>query len=261
MQMERDKTMDQTAIAKIQFASATVVPPNSEDKTPVSVLPQETVDKAVASKPFQDWLASVSDRFVVKSVKFQSVDMFGPRVGFIKFVADVTDTNGKFVPGIVFMRGGAVGMLPVLKCKGKKYTILTVQPRVATGRFDFVEIPAGMLDGSGNFGGVAAKELDEELGVKISQDELIDLTEFAGYAGGSFVSPGGTDETLRLFAYEKDVTEEELASYEGKCTGLIEEGEQITLKIVELESLWRIDDMKTTVIYTLYEKYVAAQAA
>lgn len=255
--------MDKTAIAKIKISSVTIMPPaDAPDQTPIPVIPQEVLDKAVASKPFQDWLASVSDRFVVKSVKFQSVDMFGPvKVGFIKFIADVTDTNDKFVPGIVFMRGGAVGMLPVLNCNGKKYTILTVQPRTATGRFDFVEIPAGMLDGSGNFGGVAAKELDEELGVKISQDELIDLTEFAGYPGGSFVSPGGTDETLRLFAYEKDVTEEELASYEGKCTGLIEEGEQITLKIVELESLWRIDDMKTTVIYTLYQKYVAAQAA
>src|SRR5262249_50206886 len=124
----------------------------------------------------------------------------------------------KFIPGIVFMRGGAVGMLPVLTCKGKKYTVLTVQPRVPSGRFDFVEIPAGMLDGSGKFGGVAAKELKEELGMDVSEDMLIDLTEFAGYGSGVFVSPGGTDETLRLFAFEQEVTEEELASYEGKCT-------------------------------------------
>ncbi len=240
--------MDKTAIAKIAFTSA----PGIE---------QDIQDKAVASKPFQDWLASVSERFVVKGVKFQSVDMFGPRVGFIKFAADVTDTDGKFIPGIVFMRGGAVGMLPVLKCKGKRYTILTVQPRIPTGVFDFVEIPAGMLDGSGNFGGVAAKELKEELDITVSQDDLIDLTTFAGYGGGFFVSPGGTDETLRLFAFEKDVTEEELASYEGKCTGLIEEGEQITLKIAELDTLWQINDGKTVVAYTLYEKYVAAQAA
>jgi ADP-sugar diphosphatase len=240
--------MDQTAIAKFAFSSAPGID-------------QDIQDKAVASKPFQDWLKSVSDRFVVKGVKFQSVDLFGPRVGFIKFVADVTDTNGKFIPGIVFMRGGAVGMLPVLKCEGKRYTILTVQPRVPAGRFDFVEIPAGMLDGSGNFGGVAAKELKEELDMVVTQDELIDLSAFAGYAGGVFVSPGGTDETLRLFAFEKDVTAEELASYEGKCTGVIEEGEQITLKIAELDTLWQIDDAKTGIAYLLYEKYVAAQAA
>lgn len=240
--------MDKSTIAKIAFSA-------------VDGITAETQEKAIASKPFQDWLESVGERFVVKGVKFQSVDMFGPRVGFIKFVADITDTNGKFIPGIVFMRGGAVGMLPVLNCNGKKYTILTVQPRIATGRFDFEEIPAGMLDGSGNFGGVAAKELKEELDMTVSQDDLIDLTAFAGIAGGFFVSPGGTEETLRLFAFEKDVTEEELASYEGKCTGLIEEGEQITLKIVELDSLWHIDDGKTIVAYTLYEKLVASRAA
>jgi len=253
--------MDKTAIAKIVIASATVVPGDDRaDKTPVAVVPKEILDKAVASTAFQDWLASVGERYVVKSVKFQSVDMFGPqKVGFIKFVAEVSDTNGKFIPGIVFMRGGAVGMLPVLNCNGKKYTILTVQPRVATGRFEFVEIPAGMLDGSGNFGGVAAKELKEELDVTISEADLIDLSAFAGYSGGAFVSPGGTDETLRLFAYEKDVTEEELASYEGTCTGLIEEGESIVLKIVELDTLWQVDDMKTVVAYTLYQKYVESQ--
>jgi ADP-sugar diphosphatase len=243
-----DKIMDKTAIAKISFSA-------------VPGIEQDVQDKAIASKPFQDWLASVTDRFVVKGVKFQSVDMFGPRVGFIKFVADVTDTSGKFIPGIVFMRGGAVGMLPVLTCEGKKYTILTVQPRIATGRFDFAEIPAGMLDGSGNFGGVAAKELKEELDITIAQEDLIDLTAFAGMAGGFFVSPGGTEETLRLFAYEQEVTQEELASYEGKCTGLIEEGEQITLKIAELDTLWKVDDGKTVVAWTLYQQYVASKTA
>lgn len=254
--------MDQTAIAKIKISSVTVAPPaDAADQTPIPVIPKETLDKAVASKPFQDWLASVADRYVVKGVKFQSVDMFGPKVGFIKFVADVTDAAGKFIPGVVFMRGGAVGMLPVLTCKGKKYTILTVQPRVATGRFDFVEIPAGMLDGSGNFGGVAAKELKEELDITVAQEALIDLTGFAGNDGGVFVSAGGTDETLRFFAFEQEVTEDELASYEGKCTGLIEEGESIVLKIAELDTLWKLDDAKAIIAYTLYQKYAASKAA
>ena len=84
--------MDKNAIAKLVIASATVIPDDDRaDKTPVNVIPKDVLDKAVASKPFQDWLASVGERYVVKGVKFQSVDMFGPRVGFIKFVAEVTD--------------------------------------------------------------------------------------------------------------------------------------------------------------------------
>lgn len=36
--------------------------------------------------------------------------MFGPRPGFVKFIANVVNENGERVPGIVFMRGAAVGM-------------------------------------------------------------------------------------------------------------------------------------------------------
>ena len=48
------------------------------------------------------------------------------------------------------------------------------------------EVPAGMLDGSGNFRGVAAEEIEEECDIVISEDELIDMTELAygdNYAG------------------------------------------------------------------------------
>jgi hypothetical protein len=39
--------------------------------------------------------------------------------------------------------------------------------------------PAGMLDGSGNFRGVAAEEIQEECHIVISENELVDLTELA----------------------------------------------------------------------------------
>lgn len=220
------------------------------------------VTKVTGSQAFIDWLASVDDqKFVVRGVHFQSVDMFGPKVGFIKFKADIVDGKGKFVPGIVFMRGGSVGILTVLTCNGEKHSLMTVQPRIATGRFDFVEIPAGMLDGSGNFAGVAAKELDEEAGIKIGQGDLVDLSAVGGHTNGFFVSPGGTDETLRLFLYEKEVTAEELAKLNGKLTGVQGEGEQITLKIMPLDDIWKIADGKTCVAYLLYQKLLEQRAA
>lgn len=85
--------------------------------------------------------------------------MFGPRVGFIKFKADISAKGGGFIPGIVFMRGGAVTILVILRCKGEEFGIITLQPRVPAGKFSFPELPAGMLDGSGNFSGVAVSEL------------------------------------------------------------------------------------------------------
>ncbi len=44
-----------------------------------------------------------------------------------------------------------------MDCEGEKWVVCTRQPRVPIGRSDYLEIPAGMLDDSGHFAGVAAK--------------------------------------------------------------------------------------------------------
>jgi ADP-sugar diphosphatase len=251
--MSENQSTQVPAAAAATLPSATVAPPVFTAEGGIAL------DTAVQSKQFQNWLAQVdTNKFQIRSVHFQSVDMFGSvKVGFIKFKADVVDKAGKFIPGIVFMRGGSVGILAVLNCQGKKYSVMTVQPRVPTGRFDFLEIPAGMLDGSGNFAGVAAKELEEELGIKIAEKDLTDLSGLAGCNQGIYLSPGASDETMRFFSFTRDVTEEEMASMNGRCTGLISEGEQITLKIVPLDDLVTVADAKTIVAYALYQKYLA----
>ena len=88
------------------------------------------------------------------------------------------------VPGIVFMRGGAVAVLVILECEGVKYTILTRQARVPIGTSDLPEIPAGMLDDSQYLRGVAADELKEECGIELGPTDLISLTTLAFGAQG-----------------------------------------------------------------------------
>lgn len=212
-----------------------------------------TIDLVRDAAPFKDWLASMdSDNFVVEHVHIESVNMFGPRVGFIKFEATVK-VGGVKVPGIVFMRGGAVAVLAVLICGGKSYAVLTVQPRVPTGDFGFEEIPAGMLDGDGNFKSVATRELQEECGFTCNEHDFIDLGVSIKGGRGIFLTPGGSDETIRLLALRKEVTAEELARIQGRLTGLREHGELITLKVVPLEELWRIPDAKAIMAIGLYE--------
>jgi ADP-sugar diphosphatase len=212
------------------------------------------VEVAINSVPFRNWLASMdTDYFTILRVHIQAVDMFGPKVGFIKFIADVVDPQGGLVPGGVFMRGGAVGMLPVFVCGREYFTALTVQPRLPTGRSNFIEIPAGMLDGSGNFAGTASRELDEELGIKISDKDLTDLSALAGN-NGTFLSPGGCDEVLRYLGFKKKVDRPWLREMNGKCTGLLTENEKITLKIVPMRSLWRVPDAKTVTAYTYFRQ-------
>ncbi len=63
------------------------------------------LSKVVACKPLSEWARSLDPALTVKEVVVQSVDMFGPRVGFIKFNAHI-EYHGRRMPGVVFMRGG-----------------------------------------------------------------------------------------------------------------------------------------------------------
>jgi len=226
-------------------AKANAIPVTAEAGINISVV--------TATKQFQNWLASVDDtQFIIKAIHLQSVDMFNPsKVGFIKLKCDATDSKGNPVPGIVFMRGGSVCMFVVLN---KKFVVMTRQPRIATGVFNFKEAPAGMLDGSGNFAGVAAKEIEEELDLKILAADLINLNAAAGISGGIFLSPGGSEESMHFYCIELTVTDDEMEAMNGKATGLLAEGEQISLEIVAIEDVWKTADAKTIVAYTLYKK-------
>ena len=193
-------------------------------------------------KAFNDWCREMDEELVVSKVVVQSIDLFGPRIGFLKFKAEATTRDGKPVPGIVFMRGGAVAIFIIITCKEskKQYTMLTVQPRVPVGKAAMYELPAGMLDNSGDFVGMAAKELEEETSLKVQKKDLIDLTEkaFGSGCSGIYPSAGGCDEYLRIFLYRTTMSPEEISSLHDKCTGVLEEGETIKLKVIPIDDLW-----------------------
>jgi hypothetical protein len=49
--------------------------------------------------------------YALRKIDIQAVDRWGGRIGFVKFVADVSNDSGESFPGSVFLRGGSVGML------------------------------------------------------------------------------------------------------------------------------------------------------
>jgi len=120
-----------------------------------------------------------------------------------------------------------------------------------------------MLDG-GTFSGGAAKEIEEETGLKVKESELIDMTSLvipdADDTNGEILqkavwpSPGGCDEYIPLFLYQKRIPRNQMKEFQGKLTGLREEGEKITLKLVPLEQLWKegARDGKTLAAWALY---------
>ena len=119
-----------------------------------------------------------------------------------------------------------------------------------------------MLDDAGSFSGAAAKEIHEETGLSIREDELTDLTALAARAhaqhssdddeqGGSHhtpeshlphalhPSPGGSDEVIAIMLARRTMARSDIDALRGRLTGLREHGEKITLKVVRLEDAWR----------------------
>ena len=76
--------------------------------------------------------------------------------------------------------------------RGQEKVLLTVQPRIPIPSLGYAELPAGMLDGSGNFAGAASREIAEETGITIKEAELLDLTAMTGQPAhkGIYMSPG-----------------------------------------------------------------------
>jgi ADP-sugar diphosphatase len=98
-------------------------------------------------------------------------------------------------------------------------------------------------DENDGIAGTAAREMEEECGIKLRPSELTNLTELAGMQGAGIApSPGGCDEHIGYLYAERSVSKSELDEMKGKLSGLRDEGECITLRVVPLKDLWRISE-------------------
>ncbi|CAM1506118.1 Fc.00g057590.m01.CDS01 [Cosmosporella sp. VM-42] len=231
-----------------------------------------TLEELKTFKPFNDWTRTLirslrlqgtnpdhpfnSDNYCLRAINIQAYDRFGgQRIGFVKASATVSNREGESLPAAAFLRGPSVAMFVMLipddlpPDSDERYVVLTVQPRIAAGSLGFVELPAGMVDDAGSFKGAAAKEIEEELGVTIREDELTNLSELAaegeegneeGLAKAMFPSPGGCDEYITIFSAERRIPRDQLQEWSGRLTGLREHGERITLKVVPMKDLWKV---------------------
>jgi 8-oxo-dGTP pyrophosphatase MutT (NUDIX family) len=196
--------------------------------------------------PSKTWVRNLRERFtspkfrIVGEPDVKTVIPFGPletaAAGFTVAVTRIeytrADGSTGIVPGAALLRGPAVAILVLLRDSetGEDHVLLTVQPRVPIADPAFMEIPAGMLDGSSNFAGKAAAELREETGIVIAESRLERL-------GAMTPSAGGCDEQITLYLYRDTMTPSELAALRGKATGVLEENEDITLALLPLSEL------------------------
>jgi 8-oxo-dGTP pyrophosphatase MutT (NUDIX family) len=217
----------------------------------------KTWEKVLQFKPFADLIdrLGAEPSFTVKKIAIRAVQMFGDQIGFIMIDCEVYDRHGAKLPGAIFLRNSAVVILPVLKLDGRfEYTVVTVQARAAAAMPRMVELPSGTIDDGSRPWEVAYREFSEETGYKISHG-LINLTEsvLGPLEPWIWLSPGGSTETIQIFAFIRNVSLNELKSFDRRQGGLREEGEGFVTAVIPLEDLVVTRDAKSITALKLYE--------
>lgn len=245
---------------EVNNASVSVYSSNEnivEDST-VDLLPgQVRLETIISSRVFQDQVALIGPEFVVRSINIQGVTMFGPRPGFVYFQADVVDQEGKPVPGAVFARGDSVAMLIELVCKNERFALMINQLRFPAGR-SLMETAAGMLDGTGDFKGVAFKEIEEEVPALKGLFTLDHVKQLN--AKPIWLTPGGSGERMGFFHLKLVVDRTTLDAIRGTVGGLGSEGEKTIANIAPWEDLPQVTDGKLLIALGYYNLQVEIPA-
>jgi 8-oxo-dGTP pyrophosphatase MutT (NUDIX family) len=204
---------------------------------PIEYPPSAPVDLLANSTLISHWLSTINPSFQITSAKAHTLDVWpGPRIGFIELEVNYL-LNDIAATERIILSGASVAVVPLIRSQNdrKLYTLLVEQPRIGAGKLT-LEYPAGMADDSTDFRGVAVRELEEECGLRATEEELIDIgeqfTPFEKFA----IFPERFDEVISVFALKRVMTEEEIRAIDRKQGGVDEE-EQIVTKVVEFETV------------------------
>lgn len=137
----------------------------------------------------------------------------------------VSAPEGYKLPHVVFIRGHAVVVIPHLRNSdtGKEKFLMVRQRRIGNGSLS-IEFPAGMLDNEEDTpSGVAVRELFEETGLEVGQDELVPLSDRPLYS-----SVGAADEAIFYFGVKMHLSDREFNALDNRENGNRNENEYIT---------------------------------
>lgn len=179
---------------------------------------------------FQQWYASLQSNGVTLK-KVEELEIIRKPKGAILFALlkiDAYTQEGVPLLPIVFLRGHFVSIVTVIieQETQEQFLLLVKQPRVCHGGYSY-EHPAGMCDNENDLKKVCVKELHEETGLEISEDQIHQLTDRLVYS-----SPGLLDEGGYHFYTEITMPRHELEKLKGKLTGAKDESEFISTEIV-----------------------------
>lgn len=200
---------------------------------------QETLEVILKEPKVVDYFARIDPIIVPTKVNILSHKMLSKGVGFVWMDIESTHKySGKKLAGGVFLRGGSVACLILIKNKetSRLHYIKLVQTRVPCGK-EIEEICAGMLDRDiGMMSGAMVKEIEEETGIKVhstgtKSDVPTTQYNYLEELGDFIPSGGGCDEIITTFWYMTEMSTSEIDSMQGR---LINHGDKTTeyIKVV-----------------------------
>ncbi len=203
----------------------------------------------------KEWIDSVkAEGCIVDSVMtLKEIRKKDGKMLFALIDAKVTSPEGTRLPHIVFIRGDACVIVPLVVniSTGEQKFLMVKQRRIGSGQMS-LEFPAGMLDEhSGDPIGVAIRELEEETGLQLNRDSLFPLNNKM-----LFSSVGGSDEGIYYYGCIVKADNGLFSSLQKRLAGKVDENENIT---VELLSREEAEDQATTqqvpLGFYLFEKH------
>lgn len=208
----------------------------------------DNADKLSRSNKFWRWFDNTYGPIKIRRVSEKGSFWFRGELAFALFLVEYLDEENKEKSNVIFYRSDAVAVFLVLKDKdtGKKHVVLVEQLRVPAGQ-KLLEIPAGTVEGEDEYKKTAVREIKEEVGIEISQEDL-------RFLGRYFMSPGACPEKIALYSCELSFSRQEIESLQDRLTGLKEEGENIVVRLFPLEIFdgLPIKDAKTRLAYQAY---------
>lgn len=164
---------------------------------------------------------------------------------------DVREPDNRKLPNIVFIRGNAVIVVPLLineSSKEKKFLMVT-QRRIGSGELS-LEFPAGMIDREDETPiQVGKKELLEETGLEVDEKELFPLLERPLYS-----SAGASDEAIFFFGCIKKVPSSVFESFYTTHKQNQNENEYIKTELLSKEeAISRITSLQAYLSLFLFE--------
>jgi 8-oxo-dGTP pyrophosphatase MutT (NUDIX family) len=193
------------------------------------------------------WYRAVDPALHIDKVAVITADSFGPRIGLIELEVWYTANQFQHTERLI-LTGSAVMMIVVFKCieTGVLYTILVQQPRLGSGKLMY-EFPAGMTDGSDDSPAVAARELQEEVGITVNPGDLIRLSElYRPEQPFTYLSPSHYDNVTLCYLHLAKLSKAEIDSFQGRHCGA-EIDEQIQLTVIPLDQVVKYAEEPATI--------------